>query len=125
MAQTRTSSFKYRSAAAKGDDHYEVTIIVKDLLYSDGKQYMDISYEFKSISEKQSIKQLIMNHPFYGSQIDDFLGYEGEIIAKNSMTAAMVDYLLMEDDKLSEFSGHTTPQEYKRQIMWAITYLWD
>ena len=121
----RTSSFKYRSCSAKGDDHYEVTISVKDLVFSDGKEYMDISYEFKSFSDKQSIRQLISNHPFYGSQMDDFLAYEGEIISKNDMTSSMVENLLMDDDMLAKISGHTTPQEYKRRIMWSISYLWD
>jgi len=126
MAQnTRTASFKYCSARSSTDAHYEVTINVKDILYSDGKEYMDITYDFKTIGEKQTIGWLIMNHPFYGSQVEDFLSYEGEIIAKNPMTELMVNYLLMNNDELSKFTGHTTPQDYKRQIMVSIPYFWD
>lgn len=125
MAHTRTSTFNYQSNRSSSDAHYEVTIVVKDLLYSDGKEYMDISYDFKTVGGKQSIGWLVMNHPFYGSQVEDFLSYEGEVIAKNPMTELMVEYLLMDDAELAKFTGHTTPQDYKRQIMVSIPYFWD
>ena len=117
----RTSSFKYRSPTAVGNDHYVVEISVKDLTYSDGKKYMDIGYKFTPVVETKG--HGIYNHPFYNN--DDFLGNDGEVIAKNPMTSLMVDYLLMDDMELSEFSGHTTPQKYKHNIMLSILHFWD
>jgi hypothetical protein len=57
--------------------------------------------------------------------MEDFLSYEGEVIAKNPMSEMMVDYLLMDDAELAKFSGHTTPQDYKHKIMLSIVYFWD
>ena len=126
MAQnTRTSSFEYRSPTAVGSDHYKVTVSVKDLFYSDGKKYMDIGYTFESVMETEPVGKLIKNHPLYDSVMEDFLTYDGEVIAKNPMTAMMVDYLLMDDAELAKFSGHTTPQDYKHKIMLSIVHFWD
>jgi len=121
----RNSSFKYRSPFAKGDDHYIVNISVKNLCYSDNKEYMDITYTFDSFMEDKSIGRAIKNHPFFQSEVEEFATYQGEIIAKNPMTAMMVDYLLMDDDELVKFTGHTTPQEYKHKIMLSIVHFWD
>lgn len=126
MAQnTRTSTFNYRALTAVGNDHYKVTVTVKDLLYSDGKKYMDIGYEFEAIMDTDFVGKLIKNHPFFESDMDDFLGYSGEVIATNPMTSMMVDYLLMDNAELAKFSGHTTPQEYKHKIMLSIVHFWD
>ena len=125
MSNTRTSSFEYRSATASGKDHYKVTISVKDLLYSDGKTYMDIGYTFEAVMDTDSVGKLLKNHPLFNANLDDFLSYDGEIIAKNPMTTMMVDYLLMDNAELAKFSGHTTPSDYKHKIMLSIVYFWD
>jgi hypothetical protein len=125
MANTRTSSFNYRAPTAVGNDHYKITISVKDLLYSDGKKYMDISYKCEAVMDTDFVGKLIKNHPFFETNMEDFLGYEGEVIAKNPMTEMMVDYLLMDDAELAKFTGHTTPQDYKHKIMLSIVYFWD
>ena len=121
----RISSFKYRSPFAKGDDHYIVNIRVKDLCYSDEKEYMDITYTFESFMEDKSIGRAIKNHPFFQSNIEEFDTYQGEIIAKNPMTAQMVEFLLMDDAELAKFTGHTTAQDYKHKIMLSIVHFWD
>ena len=71
------------------------------------------------------VGKLIKNHPFFETNMEDFLGYEGEVIAKNPMTDMMVNYLRMDDEELAKFSGHTTPQDYKHKIMLSIVYFWD
>ncbi len=125
MANTRTTSFMYRSPLANNDEHYVVTVTVKELLYSDGKRYMDIHYDFDAKMVKDERRRHIATHPFYGSEVNDFMTYDGEIIAKNPMTATMVDYLFMADDELVQFTGNTTPQDYKHKIMLSIAYFWD
>ena len=125
MANIRTSTFNYRAPTAIGNDHYKITISVKDLLYSDGKKYMDISYHCEAVMDTDFVGKLIKNHPFFHTNMEDFLGYEGEVIAKNPMTDMMVDYLLMDDAELAKFTGHTTPQDYKHKIMLSIVYFWD
>jgi len=125
MANTRTSSFNYRAPTAVGNDHYKVTISVKDLLYSDGNKYMDISYKCEAVMDTNFIGKLIKNHPFFDTNIEDCLGYEGEVIAKNQMTEMMVNYLLMDDAELAKISGHSTPTDYKHKIMLSLVYFWD
>jgi hypothetical protein len=123
MANIRTASFVYRSPLAQSDEHYVVTVTVKELLYSDGKTYMDIHYDFDA--KMKDTRQHIVTHPFYDSEVSDFLTYDGEIIARNPMTAMMVEYLLMEDAELAKFTGNTTPQDYKHKIMLSLAYFWD
>lgn len=125
MANIRTSSFIYRSPVAKADEHYVVTVTVKELLYSDGKQYMDVHYKFDASMVEDDRGRHIATHPLYGSDVNDLLTYEGEIIAKNPMTEIMVDYLLMEDAELTKVTGHTTAPDYKHKIMLSLSYLWD
>lgn len=125
MSNIRTSTFEYRSQFATGKDYYNVTISVKDLLYSDGKKYMDICYTFEAVMDSEPIGKLIKTHPLFDSDMEDFLEYEGEVIAKNPMTEMMVNYLLMDNAELAKFSGHTTPPEYKHKIMLSIVHFWD
>jgi len=86
---------------------------------------MDITYNFESFMEDKSVGRAIKNHPFFQSNIEEFATYEGEIIAKNPMTAQMVEFLLMDDAELVKFTGHTTPQDYKHKIMLSIVHFWD
>ena len=64
-------------------------------------------------------------HPFYGDKTYDKASYSGEIIKKNNMTTKMIDYLLMDERKLSKFTGNTTAVDYKGNIMKQIALLWD
>ena len=37
----------------------------------------------------------------------------------------MIEYLLMNYEELSKYSGNVTPQCYKRSIMVALSKFWD
>ena len=50
---------------------------------------------------------------------------EGEIIVKNSFTQEMIKYLLMDFNELEKYSGVSTPNYYKIQIIQAISLFWD
>ena len=41
------------------------------------------------------------------------------------MTENMVNYLLMNTDELSVYTGTTSPMTYRANIMKMITMLWD
>ena len=128
MAQSqkiRTSSFIYRSPVAQDDEHYVVTVTVKELLDPAGESYIDLYYEFDAKMLKDARRRHVATHPLNGHGIPEFMEYKGEIIARNPMTSAMVDYLLMDDAELRKFTGHTTPQDYKHKIMLSLSYLWD
>ena len=82
--------------------------------------YYIISYSTPNMNEQNKIY-----HPFYNDKSYDDCCYEGEIIKKNAMTEQMVNYLMMDEDELFQYSGNTMPRDYKGQIMKALTNFWD
>lgn len=64
-------------------------------------------------------------HPFYGNKSIDISSYKGEIIKKNNLTTTMIDYLFLDEDKLCKYTGNTTPIDYKKNIMKALSLFWD
>ena len=82
--------------------------------------YYIISYSTPNINKKNK-----HCHPFYGDKSYDDCCYEGEIVKKNAMTEQMVNYLMMDEDELSQYTGNTMPQDYKGFIMKALTNFWD
>ena len=130
IVSTQNKTFKITNEMNDSFSYYNVEITVKDLLYESGLHYFDINYNFIFVPSKvytleENEKYKIIVHPLYGSRIDDFIIYDGEIIIKNSLTSAMVDYLLMDYSELEKVSGSTTAQKYKQNIMVAINLFWD
>ena len=82
--------------------------------------YYIISYSTPNMNEKNKIY-----HPFYNDNSYDDCCYEGEIIKKNAMTEQMVNYLTMDEDELSQYTGNTIPQDYKGFIMKSLSNFWD
>lgn len=74
------------------------------------------------MNEIDSLKQ---TNPFYGD--NEFLNdsFDGEIISKNEMTEQLVRFLCMDDELLSKESGHVTSEDYRKNIMYSISNLWD
>ena len=52
-------------------------------------------------------------------------GDKYEVIVKNSLSEKLIEYVLMEYDELSKYSGHSTPQHYKAVVMKQIMLAWD
>jgi hypothetical protein len=50
--------------------------------------------------------------------------YTGDIIVSNSFTDELIKYLLMSYEELSNYSGYSTPEYYKRQIIKTISLFW-
>lgn len=123
IISTRNETFKFTDTDSSS--YYVVNITVQELEYSNGQHYFDISYEciFIGIPDSHDNSRA---HPFFGSQVDDFMKYKGDIIVKNRLTSIMVDYLLMDNEQLALETEHTTPQRYRQNIMWSIAhYFWD
>ena len=72
-------------------------------------------------------KRDLMENPLKFIDDDDDVknGYFGEIIADNSMTRTMIDYLMKTDDELSKLISNTTALEYRARIIASIHLLWD
>ena len=82
--------------------------------------YYIISYSTPNMNEQNKIY-----HPFYGDKSYDDCCYEGEIVKKNAMTEQMVNYLMMDEVELTQYTGNTTPQDYKGFIMKSLSNFWD
>lgn len=131
VISTQTKTFKFTDElSSETTSYYLTTVTVKELKYENGSHYWDIGYVNKFIpgpnESPESIAKLKkITHPFFGSNVKDFMDYEGDIILKNPMTSFMVEYLLADYEQLSLVSGFTTPQRYKQSIMWSLSYFWD
>lgn len=94
----------------------ELNVVISLKTYNNGKKYYYIDYS--------QTKGDIEFHPFYmDGRLQD--GWDGEIIAQNSMTDSMIKMLCMSDDKLREECGNTDVSHYRKLIMYNINELWD
>ena len=102
----------------------DVTVNVKLIKYGDDVEYYYISYSYVFSDKRLGKDEIDESHPFYGHP--EFMEHiNGDIIVKNTMSEKIIEYLLMGFDELEEFTGRSTPQGYKGNIMRAITYFWD
>ena len=82
--------------------------------------YYIITYSTPNMNEQNKIY-----HPFYDNSDIDKSEWKGDIIKKNAMTEQMVNYLMMDEDELSQYTGNTMSQDYKGFIMKSLTNFWD
>ena len=103
-----------------------VSIIVKVLQYTDGKQYYDLSYKYEfnkgDLTDADKIRMIKKNMLNFGLNEDSI---EGEIIFKNDMISSMITYLLMDDETLENYTGLTTTEQYRKNIMISLSHFWD
>ena len=98
-----------------------IDITVKKLQYDNLKIYYDISYKYINSVDNEICKNL---NPLLDLKIND-QPYTGDIIVSNSFTDELIKYLLMPYEELSNYSGHSTPEYYKRQIIKTISLFLD
>lgn len=80
--------------------------------YESGKSFYYINYSQWSCNPK--------DHP-----VLDEDNLDGDIIVQNPMTVELIKLLIMEEEKLKEYTGHTTASEYKMKLVKNIATLWD
>ena len=64
------------------------------------------------------------SHPLMSFKDSKFIvSYlKGFNIIKNEMTTKMIDYLMMDDDELAKYTGTTTPQSFRRKILYSLIH---
>ena len=97
----------------------DVNITVERKRYTNNKDFFYIKYDYAYSHNGLGTK----GHPFIGTVYEE--NKDGAIIAANSMTEIMIEYLLMDAKELTKISGSVTPATYKVSIMHAITNFWD
>ena len=115
----RKSQFKNYSFSE--DNFCIVNILVEENEYKDTKKryfYISYEYEYGENSNKSA-------NPFYGNKEMLENHSDGEIIFKNELSEKLVDFLLMNDEELSERIGFGSTFNYKSSIMRMITHIWD
>ena len=103
----------------------DIHIVVEELQYENGNVYYMLKYD-NTFSNPDEISKGEVNsaHPFYGNKTFSSR-VSGDIVVKNLMTENMINYLLMNTDELSVYTGTTSPMTYRANIMKMITMLWD
>tara|TARA_Y100000389_G_C17137471_1_gene353244 strand:- start:115 stop:501 length:387 start_codon:yes stop_codon:yes gene_type:complete len=105
-----------------------INITIKKKQYENKSFWLDIT-----VITKLSNGSILTNHNFNDIS-NPFLDmehvkkgelYNGEIIACNSLTEKMVEYILMDDKDLSKYTGRTTPMDYRINLLSGILLLWD
>jgi hypothetical protein len=120
---TKQKTFKFINEFDSNDkSYYLIKIVVKELLYDDGKIFYDIGYEYEFNGLEKS-KKII--HPYHHTKDVADLDLEGVIVFKNKMTETMVEYLLLDPEELETVSRTTTAQCYRTNIMIGLARLWD
>ena len=102
---------------------YLVDVIFKVEHYrNESEEYLDISYEYE-YQEGQLASVENPAHPFFQqSRVEDT---SGVIVIYNKVTESMVKYLLMNNSELSQFTGTSTPMQYRKLLIISLHSLWN
>ena len=105
------------------DRKYIVDVLIKVEHYrNDNEEYVDISYKYGYL-EGQLASVENPAHPFFQQpRVEDT---SSVIVIYNEVTASMVKYLLMNDSELSQFTGTSTPMQYRKLLIISLHSLWD
>jgi hypothetical protein len=114
------------SNASRNGPFVNVSINVNLLQYLNGRQYYDIEYKYTfdkgNLTDINNIKMHKRNILSFGLREESM---NGDIIFKNDMISNMITYLLMDDDTLEKYSGNSTAQCYRKNIMISLSNFWD
>jgi hypothetical protein len=97
---------------------YNIITIVED--YSDMR-----FFELKNtITDNYELSTTLDYHNFLGNEYI-FLEKLNNLIRKNSMTQKLIEYLMMDETDLSNFTGTITPKQYKIKILESLSLFAD
>ena len=123
ILQEKYASFKFIDEFDKITEEYcQINVKVEKKKYQDGKLYYYVNYTYQYSVENKRCQQA---NPLIPLSDDTDEIYNGDIIAVNSLTDQLINYLLMPFDQLKKYSGNSTPQHYKTRIMESIKLFWD
>ena len=90
------------------------------------KNYDNNDWYYYTIDFKYPDKNSIHANPFknYKMFFDNGKNKD-DVIVKNSLSEKLIEYLLMDFEELSKYSGNSTPEHYKAAVMMQIMLIWD
>ena len=114
MTQTLNNYQKsFSSVDDCSNDKCKIDINISHLKYDNGLEYYNIIYTYDTDNKA---------HPFYNMTK---IGVNGTIVYKNDITESLVRYLMLSDSDLSQLTGTTTPNAYRKLIMKSLDLFWD
>ena len=122
ISTTNSKTFRFKTDETSlnhATNWCDITIMVK----IDGEQY-HITYENKFSNKNTKLGTIDSSHPFYYNK-DLHEHMDGDIIIKNEMTEKMIQMLMMDSADLEKYTGLSTPERYRSNIMCSLTYFWD
>jgi hypothetical protein len=95
----------------------EVKFSVRIEKYDNGNEYYYISYDILN-------GKINSAHPFYNN--NSLMEHsEGDIVFKNDITEKIIEYMLLNDEDLSKYTGSTTSNFYRKNLMKTIAMFYD
>ena len=117
---TFTDEFYFGDSKDKPCCETKMTVI--DKISNNSPVYV-INYEHQIITPHKrsiilSIEDLIVPCPFAFFKDENVREcFEGVIVIKNPMTTSMINMIMMDDKELEKYSGNSTAQSYRRNIV--------
>ena len=122
ILKIKNASFKFKELnGILGDEYCNLSVIVKKKKYISNEIYYDISYTCNYSSDSEMCLKL---NPLANVKSDIGV-YQGDIVFSNEMSDSLIKYLLMPFEELEKYSGRVTAEQYKKQIIVALSLFWD
>lgn len=115
------ATFKFQELNGITCDEYCMLNVIVKKKYISNEIYYDISYSCNYSSDD---KKCIKLNPLLNVNSDMGV-YEGDIVFSNKMSDSLIEYLLMPFEELEKYSGRITAEQYKKQIISALSLFWD
>ena len=124
------NTFTFTDDFGETQNKCETRVYVQLKTYDNGRKFYYIDYTHNIIYPNGSrklcteLKDIQLPNPF--SNFNNLKeSFEGDIIAFNSLTEKLIEYLLLDDKELEKVSGRVKAQCYRKQLMHNIAILSD
>ena len=117
ILSTRFSNWKIYDELYNDNSYYcDITLKIEKKKYIDNNEFYYISYFYSFSEESHRCYSLV---PLNNDNMD------GEVIAVNSLSDEICNYLLMDISEIEKYSGSVSGQYYKTALMKMIAHLSD
>ena len=124
-AKVNTLRFTDQFEGISLDTYCDVEITVYHRLHDNDRETYDIQYKCTYSHNTPLCKTL---NPFFGGWDGGASSSDcrhGDTISANEMTEKMIEFLMMDTTELEKYSGLSTAERYRANIMCSFTYFWD
>ena len=113
------NTFYFKDEFDTSDSSHGVNMVIR-VKHNKSKTYYDIDYKYLYRCGYKC-KLCHKCAPLHDNPESE----DGEIIKQNAMTDKMILFMMMSDEDLSKYSGNSTPQRYRTNIIQSLRLFWD